>query len=134
MSFLSCDTSGNVTTWTDLHIAPVLIIWVTGTLSAAFPILAYRSSVTRVPRALFEYVFLCWVSFPSLTNWHRFAKYLGSGVIIATAFVHLLPPAISELTSPCLGAAWNTHVRTPPSYLSPNDPNSDLLLQCSLTP
>ena len=60
MSFLSCDTaaSGNVTTWTDLRISPVFTIWVTGTLSAAFPILACRSSVTRVPRTLFEYAFL----------------------------------------------------------------------------
>ena len=55
-------------------------------------------------------------SFPSLTNWHSFAKYLGSGVIIATAFIYLLPPAISELTSLCLGTAWNTHVRTLPNY------------------
>lgn len=92
MSSLSCDTSGDVTPWTDLHIAPIFIIWFTGTLSAAFPILAYHSSVARVPRTLFE-----------------FTKYLGSGVIIATAFIHLLPPAINELTSLCLGTAWNTH-------------------------
>jgi hypothetical protein len=60
MSSLSCDTSQNVTTWTDLRIAPIFSIWVTGTLGAAFPILAYRSSVTRVPRTLFEYVFSAW--------------------------------------------------------------------------
>jgi solute carrier family 39 (zinc transporter), member 1/2/3 len=133
MSFLSCDTTGgNVATWTDLRIAPVFTIWLTGTLSAAFPILAYRSSVTRVriPRTLFEYAFPAWYHFLSLTNWHRFAKYLGSGVIIATAFIHLLRPAISELTSPCLGAAWNTHVRTLLNCLF--HPDSDLLPQCSL--
>jgi hypothetical protein len=63
MSFLSCDTSGNGTTSTDLRIAPVLAIWVTGTLSVAFPILAYRSSVSRVPRTLFEYAFPAWCNF-----------------------------------------------------------------------
>jgi hypothetical protein len=63
MSSLSCDTSGNVTAWTDLRIPPVFTIWVTGTLSAAFPILAYRSSVTRVPRTLFEYAFPAWCHF-----------------------------------------------------------------------
>jgi hypothetical protein len=66
MSFLSCDTTGgNVATWTDLRIAPVFTIWVTGTLSAAFPILAYRSSVTRVriPRTLFEYALSAWYHF-----------------------------------------------------------------------
>ena len=60
MSFFSCDMNGNVPSWTDLRLAPapVFTIWITGTLSAAFPILlAYRSSVTRVPRALFEYAF-----------------------------------------------------------------------------
>jgi len=130
MSFLGCDTIGNVTTLTDLQLAPVLTIWVTGTLSVAFPILAYRSSVNRVPRTLFEYAFPTWCHF-HLSQIDRFAKYLGSGVIIATAFIHLLPPAISELTSPCLGAAWNTQVRTLPF---PNTPDSDLLPQFSLTP
>ena len=63
MSFSSCDTSGNVTTWTDLPMAPVFIIWVTGTLCAAFPIFAYHSSVTRVPRTLFECAFPPWCHF-----------------------------------------------------------------------
>ena len=59
MSFSSCDRSGNATTWTwtDLRIAPVFAIWIAGTLSAAFPILSFRSPVTRVPRTLFEYAF-----------------------------------------------------------------------------
>ena len=63
MSSLSCDTSGDVTAWTDLRIPPVFTIWVTGTLSTAFPIIAYRSSVTRVSRNLFEYAFLAWCPF-----------------------------------------------------------------------
>lgn len=41
----------------------------------------------------------------------RFAKYFGSGVIIATAFIHLLSPALEELGSPCLGAEWQVYVR-----------------------
>ncbi|KAG7530859.1 hypothetical protein FFLO_04766 [Filobasidium floriforme] len=36
----------------------------------------------------------------------EFAKYFGSGVIISTAFVHLLAPAFDLLSSPCLGGAW----------------------------
>jgi solute carrier family 39 (zinc transporter), member 1/2/3 len=120
MSILSCDTSGKVATWTDLRIAPVIAICVAGTLSAAFPILAYRSSVTRVrvPRTLFEYVFPAWYPLFLSQIWRRLAKYLGSGVIIATAFIHLLSPAISELTSPCLGVAWSTHVRYSTTQLS----------------
>ena len=48
---------------------------------------------------------------------HSFAKYFGSGVIIATAFIHLLAPAYSELTSPCLGAAWQDYVRHSPQLV-----------------
>ena len=61
MSFLICDMSEDVATWSDLRVAPVFAIWVVGSLSAAFPILAHRSSVARVrvPRTLFEYAFLC---------------------------------------------------------------------------
>ncbi|KAL7269885.1 hypothetical protein RUND412_007428 [Rhizina undulata] len=32
----------------------------------------------------------------------------GTGVLIATAFVHLLPTAFTSLTDPCLPAFWNT--------------------------
>jgi zinc transporter 1/2/3 len=59
---------------------------------ALFPVLARRSSWLHVPKAVFN-----------------FAKYFGSGVIIATAFIHLLDPAISELGSPCLAAAWGDY-------------------------
>ena len=54
-------------------------------------------------------------SFPT-----SFAKYFGSGVIIATAFIHLLSPAIDELSSPCLGPAWRAYVSTPPSPVDVN--------------
>lgn len=33
---------------------------------------------------------------------HRFTKFFGSGVIIATAFIHLLAPAWDALGSECL--------------------------------
>ena len=56
-----------------------------------------------------------------------FAKYFGSGVIvrgfypfivplthgssqIATAFIHLLNPAIEALSSPCLAPGWSEYV------------------------
>jgi zinc transporter 1/2/3 len=45
----------------------------------------------------------------SLLLIHRFAKYFGSGVIIATAFIHLLAPAFEELSSECLSGAWNDY-------------------------
>jgi zinc transporter 1/2/3 len=43
----------------------------------------------------------------------RFAKYFGSGVIIATAFIHLLAPAFEELGSECLSGAWTDYSWAP---------------------
>jgi len=59
---------------------------------AMFPVLAKRTSWLRVPKAVFD-----------------FAKFFGSGVIIATAFIHLLSPALSELTAPCLSPEWQLY-------------------------
>lgn len=39
----------------------------------------------------------------------RFAKFFGSGVIIATAFIHLLAPAFDELGSECLTGTWTEY-------------------------
>ena len=52
---------------------------------AAFPVYAGRHRGVGVPE---------WAFF--------IAKYFGSGVIIATAFIHLLAPACDALTNPCL--------------------------------
>ena len=57
MSFVNCDTSGSAPVLTDLRIAPLLTLWITGTLGAAFPILAHSSGATHIPRTIFEYVF-----------------------------------------------------------------------------
>ena len=41
---------------------------------------------------------------------HRFlflSRHFGTGVLIATAFVHLLPTAFSSLLDPCLPSFWN---------------------------
>jgi hypothetical protein len=96
ISFLSCDTSGNVTTWTDLRVAPVSTIWVTSTLSAAFFILAYRSSVARVPRTLFEYAFPAWFHFHLSLNWHRFANI---SVLVSSSPRHLSTSSPQPLAS-----------------------------------
>src|SRR5271170_235510 len=36
-----------------------------------------------------------------------FAKFFGSGVIIATAFIHLLASSFAELGDPCLSTFWD---------------------------
>ncbi|KAA1469105.1 ZIP-like iron-zinc transporter [Dentipellis sp. KUC8613] len=88
----NCGSGGGADTFFGLRVAAIFIIWVGGTCGALFPVLARRTRWLGVPHWLFD-----------------FAKYFGSGVIIATAFIHLLDPAIEELGSPCLGSGWTEY-------------------------
>jgi len=88
----NCGSGGGATTYPQLRIASVFIILIGSMSGALFPVLAERSQFIHVPKGVFN-----------------FAKYFGSGVIIATAFIHLLSPALSELTSPCLSSAWQQY-------------------------
>ncbi|KAI5895244.1 ZIP zinc/iron transport family [Schizophyllum commune H4-8] len=75
-----------------LRIAAIFIILVGATGGALFPVLAKRSRWLKVPTSMFN-----------------FAKYFGSGVIIATAFIHLLAPGLEALESECLSDAWHEY-------------------------
>ncbi|KAF2132043.1 low-affinity zinc ion transporter-like protein [Dothidotthia symphoricarpi CBS 119687] len=68
-----------------LRISTIFVIFVGSTLGAVFPIIARRQKTKLVPE---------WVFF--------IVKYFGSGIIIATAFIHLLAPANEALSNPCL--------------------------------
>ncbi|KAG2141240.1 ZIP-like iron-zinc transporter [Suillus clintonianus] len=92
MSDLNCGSGGGATTYPQLRVASVFIILIGSTTGALFPVLAKRTNWLHVPKPVFD-----------------FAKFFGSGVIIATAFIHLLSPAISELGSPCLSPAWQQY-------------------------
>jgi len=72
-----------------LRIASIFVILVCASSGALFPVIANRSKRINLPPYFFE-----------------FAKYFGSGVIFATAFIHLLSPALDALGSPCLPEAW----------------------------
>ena len=62
------------------RISAIFVILVVSTAATFFPVLAKRAPRLRIPL----YVYL-------------FAKYFGAGVIIATAFIHLLDPAYGEI-------------------------------------
>ena len=48
--------------------------------------------------------------FNRLPNWRFFlAKFFGSGVIVATAFIHLLQPANEALSNECLGGTFEEY-------------------------
>ena len=46
------------------------------------------------------------------------ARHFGTGVLIATAFVHLLPTAFESLTDPCLPYFWNKGYSAMPGLIA----------------
>ncbi|VEU23438.1 DEKNAAC104630 [Brettanomyces naardenensis] len=74
------------------RISSVFVILITSAFGAFFPLLSSRYSFIRLPKVCF---FL--------------AKYFGSGVIVATAFIHLLQPANENLSVDCLGAPFTEY-------------------------
>ncbi|KAJ7735966.1 ZIP-like iron-zinc transporter [Mycena metata] len=80
-----------------LRVAALFVILVGSTLGALVPVLLSRratsqSGVRNVPLALLD-----------------FAKHFGSGIILGTAFIHLLAPGIEALGSPCLSEGWRKY-------------------------
>lgn len=70
-----------------LRIASIFIILAASLLGALLPIFSSRTTLFRMPKSLF---FIC--------------KHTGTGVIIATAWMHLLSPAVEALHHECLAA------------------------------
>ncbi|KAH7260157.1 low-affinity Zn(2+) transporter zrt2 [Fusarium solani] len=68
-----------------LRIGAIFIIMASSLIGAMSPIILARQKKIAVPKFAF---FIC--------------KFVGTGVIIATAFMHLLVPAVENLTDPCL--------------------------------
>ncbi|KAK3338747.1 zinc-regulated transporter 1 [Neurospora tetraspora] len=78
-----------------LRISALFVILATSSMTTLFPVLATRIPRLRIPR----YVYL-------------FARYFGAGVIIATAFIHLLDPAYEEIgPASCVGMSkgWDSY-------------------------
>ncbi|KAM3501803.1 hypothetical protein MY11210_009273 [Beauveria gryllotalpidicola] len=70
-----------------LRIASIFIILVAALLGALVPVLLARQTRVHVPKFTF---FVC--------------KFVGTGVIIATAWMHLLDPAIDSFSDECVAA------------------------------
>ncbi|TPX13069.1 uncharacterized protein E0L32_006495 [Thyridium curvatum] len=80
-----CAGWGNADFDKGLRIASIFIILVASLLGAVLPVYLARGTSLRLPKTAFF-----------------IAKYFGSGVIIATAFMHLLSPANEALGDKCL--------------------------------
>lgn len=82
----ACETGNEFDGRIGLRISSIFVILVGSTFGALFPVIARRFGGRG-----------------GVPGWTFFiAKYFGSGVIIATAFIHLLAPAEEALTNPCL--------------------------------
>ncbi|RYP68585.1 hypothetical protein DL771_006557 [Monosporascus sp. 5C6A] len=81
---VDCDAGNEYDGRMGLRISAIFVILVGSLLGAMLPVVLARYSKLRAGPAFF------------------IAKYFGSGVIIATAFMHLLSPAYEALSSPCL--------------------------------
>ncbi|KAL9580790.1 MAG: hypothetical protein Q9212_004287 [Teloschistes hypoglaucus] len=82
---VACDLGNEYDGRLGVRISAIFVILVGSLFGATFPVYAARHQRVGVP---------AWAFFV--------AKYFGSGVIIATAFIHLLAPANEALTNSCL--------------------------------
>ncbi|KAI0902105.1 ZIP zinc/iron transport family [Annulohypoxylon nitens] len=82
---VDCDSGNDYDGRMGLRISAIFVILVGSLIGAVLPVWLGRSSRMKVNGTAFF-----------------IAKYFGSGVIIGTAFMHLLSPAFEALGSPCL--------------------------------
>lgn len=75
-----------------VRIGAIFIILASSAFFTLLPIVTRRIPKLAVPSAIYD-----------------FCKYFGSGVIIATGFIHLLEPANDSLTQPCLIPAFSEY-------------------------
>ncbi|KAK4178041.1 putative transporter [Triangularia setosa] len=72
-----------------LHVGALVIILAVSGLACALPMIALKFPIIRIPERFFFAV-----------------RHFGTGVLLATAFVHLLPTAFISLGDPCLSSFW----------------------------
>ncbi|KAJ5092219.1 hypothetical protein NUU61_007089 [Penicillium alfredii] len=86
---------------TSIHVGAVFLILGLSTFACSFPILARRFPRLPIPR---RFLFI--------------SRHFGTGVLIATAFVHLLPTAFMSLTDPCLPRFWSHSYRAMAGFVA----------------
>ncbi|PYI12641.1 ZIP zinc/iron transport family [Aspergillus sclerotiicarbonarius CBS 121057] len=81
----SCEAGNDFDGRMGLRISSIFVILIGSACGALFPVMARGFKDSKIAKCAFF-----------------IAKYFGSGVIIATAFIHLLAPAEEALTDSCL--------------------------------
>jgi solute carrier family 39 (zinc transporter), member 1/2/3 len=83
------------------HTGALLIILFVSSSACVIPVLAIRFPVLQIP-----------------TSFLFIVRHFGTGVLIATAFVHLLPTAFISLGDPCLSDFWTTDYPAMPGAIA----------------
>lgn len=86
---------------TPLHVGAVFIILFVSTMACSFALLAARFPSFKLPRRFFFVI-----------------RHFGTGVLIATAFVHLLPTAFISLGDQCLPGFWTNDYPAMPGAIA----------------
>ncbi|KAF9343726.1 high-affinity Zn(2+) transporter zrt1 [Mortierella sp. AD094] len=73
-----------------LHIASIFIILAASTFGVFMPVIASKVRVLRISERILT-----------------LGKQFGTGIILATAFIHMMPTAMYNLSSPCLGPEFS---------------------------
>ncbi|KAG2208064.1 hypothetical protein INT47_010426 [Mucor saturninus] len=91
----SCDVEPMLNYNMPMRIGSVFIILATSAVGIFAPIILFRISPHQEG---------------SIRDWALTAgKFFGTGVIIATAFIHMLPEALERFDSECLGEGWHSY-------------------------
>ncbi|KAG0224681.1 high-affinity Zn(2+) transporter zrt1 [Mortierella sp. GBA43] len=86
-----CSTDEDMSEYnTRLHVASVFIILAASTVGVFMPVIASKVRILRLSNKLLT-----------------LGKQFGTGVILATAFIHMMPTAMANLSSPCLGSTFS---------------------------
>ncbi|KAH0555856.1 hypothetical protein GP486_006196 [Trichoglossum hirsutum] len=111
---------------TPLHVGALILVLTLSTLGMS--LLQTFFSISPKPVGDPPLIFLSACSFPivvrrfpSLPVPHHFlflSRHFGTGVLIATAFVHLLPTAFISLTDSCLPPFWNRRYPAMPGLIA----------------
>ncbi|KAI7285234.1 hypothetical protein KC345_g1836 [Hortaea werneckii] len=99
----SCGGSGTGDASYDLplHVGALIIVLFVSSTACAFPMLALKFRRLRIPPAFLFVV-----------------QHFGTGVLLATAFVHLFPTAFQSLNDPCLSSFWTVDYPAMPGAIA----------------
>lgn len=86
---------------TAAHVFALFLILTLSTLSCGFPLFSRRTATGPLQKTI---IFYC--------------QHVGTGVLLATAFVHLLPMAFESLTDPCLPYFFSEGYTPLPGFIS----------------